>query len=81
MTPARHASAADLSGFAPDFCSRGHDLRVRRGNRAVSFLHCDCPGMKADPKHRIGHIEVTCTACRADGVTTRFYDPPHAEQP
>lgn len=69
-----------LTGFAPDRCNRGHILRDREGAFipgavAVSWHPCDCPGGKATGG-AWGHISVACEPCRAQGVTSVYYDPP-----
>lgn len=71
------STAVDLAAFAPDRCPAGHDLRTGGGHRQVSFFPCECSGIRADPRHRRGHLEVACRTCCDAGVQVRFHDPVH----
>lgn len=68
----------DLAAFAPSRCGHGHYIGLR-GRRMVSYAPCDCDGIRTDPRHRLGHIQVRCMACQAEGRDVVYYDPPHKD--
>jgi hypothetical protein len=59
----RFSAAVDLAAYAPAERGHGHDLRLGQGNRRVSWVLCDCPGI-------LKHLDSDrLVAARGDGDT------------